>query len=103
MFAEGAGIPLTIVKSDGGFTYDTSDMACIKQRIEEEKGNWLVYVTDAGQAQHFKVRLTGLPKKTNSLDMSVLHFCFLWDLWTGLNLEELIHSNCREIRESIYL
>lgn len=57
MFAEGADIPLTIVKSDGGFTYDTSDMACIKQRIGEEKADWLVYVTDAGQAQHFKVRL----------------------------------------------
>lgn len=54
MFADGAGIPLTIVKSDGGFTYDTSDMACIKNRIEEEKGDWLIYVTDAGQAQHFK-------------------------------------------------
>lgn len=54
MFAEGADIPLTIVKSDGGFTYDTSDMACIRQRIWEEKGDWLVYVTDAGQSQHFK-------------------------------------------------
>lgn len=27
-------IPLTMVKSDGGYTYDTSDMACIKHRIE---------------------------------------------------------------------
>ncbi|KAK4327593.1 hypothetical protein Pmani_001950 [Petrolisthes manimaculis] len=54
MFAEGADIPLTIVKSDGGFTYDTSDMACMKQRIEEERGQWLIYVTDAGQSQHFK-------------------------------------------------
>jgi len=36
----GNGIPLTIVKSDGGFTYDTSDMATIKQRIEEEKADW---------------------------------------------------------------
>ncbi|XP_066986576.1 arginine--tRNA ligase, cytoplasmic isoform X1 [Macrobrachium rosenbergii] len=54
MFAEGAEIPLTVVKSDGGFTYDTSDMACLKQRIEEEKGQWLIYVTDAGQSQHFK-------------------------------------------------
>jgi arginyl-tRNA synthetase len=48
------GIPLTIVKSDGGFTYDTSDMATIKNRIEEEKGEWLIYVTDLGQATHFK-------------------------------------------------
>ncbi|XP_066999324.2 arginine--tRNA ligase, cytoplasmic [Anabrus simplex] len=48
-------IPLTIIKSDGGFTYDTSDMACIKQRIEEEKADWLIYVTDLGQATHFQV------------------------------------------------
>lgn len=47
-------IPLTVVKSDGGFTYDTSDMATIKQRIEEEKADWIIYVTDAGQATHFK-------------------------------------------------
>lgn len=48
------GIPLTIVKTGGGFTYDTSDMATIKQRIEEEKADWIIYVTDAGQATHFK-------------------------------------------------
>ena len=35
------GIPLTIVKSDGGFTYDTSDMAAIKQRVEEERADWV--------------------------------------------------------------
>lgn len=44
-------IPFTIVKSDGGFTYDTSDLATIKQRIEEERGDWLIYVTDAGQVR----------------------------------------------------
>ncbi|XP_003706581.1 arginine--tRNA ligase-like protein [Megachile rotundata] len=48
-------IPLTIIKSDGGFTYDTSDMAAIKQRLEEEKADWVIYVTDAGQATHFKI------------------------------------------------
>jgi len=36
----GSGIPLTIVKSDGGFTYDTSDMASIKHRIENERADW---------------------------------------------------------------
>ncbi|XP_066593262.1 arginine--tRNA ligase, cytoplasmic isoform X2 [Prorops nasuta] len=50
----GVGIPLTIQKSDGGFTYDTSDLAALKQRIVEEKADWLIYVTDAGQALHFK-------------------------------------------------
>lgn len=54
MFGEGTDVPLTVVKSDGGFTYDTSDMACLKHRIDEEKADWIVYVTDAGQSQHFK-------------------------------------------------
>lgn len=47
--AKGHTVPLIIVKSDGGFTYDTSDMATIKYRVEEEKGDWLIYVVDAGQ------------------------------------------------------
>merc|ERR1719237_1580022 len=54
MWAEGIQVPLTVIKSDGGFTYDTSDMAAIKQRVEEEAADWLVYVTDAGQATHFQ-------------------------------------------------
>lgn len=47
------GIPLTIVKSDGGYTYDTSDMSAIKQRVQEEKADRFIYVTDAGQYTHF--------------------------------------------------
>jgi len=46
--------PLIMVKSDGGFTYDTSDMAAIRQRLVDEKGDWLIYVVDAGQGEHFK-------------------------------------------------
>lgn len=55
MWAEGVSVPFTIVKSDGGFTYDTSDLATIRQRIDEEKGDWLIYITDAGQSQHFDI------------------------------------------------
>eukprot|EP00794_Sanderia_malayensis_P007073 gene7073-7870_t len=53
-FAPGLKVPLTLVKSDGGFTYDTSDIACIRQRINDEQADWIIYVTDAGQAEHFK-------------------------------------------------
>lgn len=48
-------IPFTVVKSDGGFTYDTSDLATIRQRIFEDKADWLIYVTDAGQSTHFEI------------------------------------------------
>ncbi|XP_034936777.1 arginine--tRNA ligase, cytoplasmic [Chelonus insularis] len=49
------GVPLTIVKSDGGFTYDTSDMAALKHRINDQKADWIIVVTDAGQAIHFQM------------------------------------------------
>ena len=49
MFVEGQKIPMTVVKSDGGFTYDTSDLTALKHRLHEENGDWLVYVVDAGQ------------------------------------------------------
>lgn len=49
VFVPGCSIPLTIVKSDGGFTYDTSDLAAIKQRLFEEKADCMIYVVDSGQ------------------------------------------------------
>lgn len=52
---KGVGVPLTIVKSDGGFTYDTSDMAAIKHRLEEDKADWIIYITDGGQGTHFDI------------------------------------------------
>lgn len=67
MWADGINIPMTIVKSDGGFTYDTSDMAAIKYRIDEEKMDWLIYVTDVGQATHFDL-VFNCAKKAKILD-----------------------------------
>ena len=45
---------MTVVKSDGGYTYDTSDLATIRNRLYEEKGDWLIYLTDSGQSLHFQ-------------------------------------------------
>lgn len=49
VFAPGQSIPLTIVKSDGGYTYDTSDLAALHQRLFDEKADIIIYVTDSGQ------------------------------------------------------
>lgn len=54
VFVHGYKVPLTVVKSDGGFTYDTSDMAALQQRVRDENGDWLIYVTDAGQVRVFQ-------------------------------------------------
>ena len=53
MFVPGQQIPLTVEKSDGGYTYDTSDMAALYHRVTEEKADWIIYVVDAGQVCKF--------------------------------------------------
>ncbi len=52
---EGEPLPLMIQKSDGGYNYDTTDMATIYHRINIERGDRLIYVTDAGQSTHFQM------------------------------------------------
>ncbi len=52
---EGEPLPLMVQKSDGGYNYDTTDMATIYHRIHMERGERLIYVTDAGQATHFQM------------------------------------------------
>ena len=49
MWCPSVNIPLTVVKSDGGFTYDTSDMTAIHHRLFVEKADWIIYVIDQGQ------------------------------------------------------
>lgn len=55
MNREGNPLPLMIQKSDGGYNYDTTDMAALKHRIEEEKADRIIVVTDAGQSLHFQL------------------------------------------------
>ncbi len=42
-------------KRDGGYGYDTTDLATIRYRIRELKADRLLYVTDARQALHFQL------------------------------------------------
>ncbi|HTL89225.1 MAG TPA: arginine--tRNA ligase, partial [Leptolyngbya sp.] len=50
---EGNPLPLIIQKSDGGYNYATTDLAAIRYRIQQDHGDRLIYITDAGQANHF--------------------------------------------------
>jgi arginyl-tRNA synthetase len=49
------GFPLMLQKSDGGYLYATTDLAALDYRIEEDRADKIVYVTDAGQATHFQM------------------------------------------------
>lgn len=69
----GEKVPLTVQKSDGGFTYDTSDIAAVKHRVEVEKGDWLIYVVDSGQSLHLETsfkaaRIAGYAEDTTTID-----------------------------------
>ena len=46
-------LPLIVQKSDGGFLYATTDLACLRYRISELHAQRVIYVTDARQSQHF--------------------------------------------------
>ncbi len=50
---EGEPLPLIVQKSDGGYNYATTDLAALRYRIEQDQGNWLIYITDVGQVNHF--------------------------------------------------
>ena len=53
VFHEGYEIPLMVQKSDGGYNYDTTDMAAVVHRVRVEKADRIIVVTDAGQSLHF--------------------------------------------------
>jgi arginyl-tRNA synthetase len=50
---DGDPLPVIIQKTDGGYNYATTDLAAIKYRIETDRADRIIYITDAGQANHF--------------------------------------------------
>jgi arginyl-tRNA synthetase len=46
-------VPLMLLKSDGGYNYDTTDMAAAWLRMVDWKCDRAVYITDVGQFDHF--------------------------------------------------
>jgi arginyl-tRNA synthetase len=52
---EGAPLPLILRKSDGGYTYDTTDMAALSYRLRELKVDRALYVVGTPQRLHFEM------------------------------------------------
>lgn len=54
---DGKPLPVIVRKSDGGFNYATTDLAAIRYRFaaapDGDDARRVIYVTDAGQANHF--------------------------------------------------
>ncbi|AIE74115.1 MULTISPECIES: arginine--tRNA ligase [unclassified Synechocystis] len=50
---DGDRLPLIVQKSDGGYNYATTDLAALNYRLNTDGAEKIIYVTDAGQANHF--------------------------------------------------
>lgn len=52
---DGSPIPLMVRKSDGGYGYDTTDLATLRYRTTELKADRILYVVDSRQALRFRL------------------------------------------------
>jgi len=50
---DGDPLPLIVQKTDGGYNYATTDLAAIRYRIGTDRADRIIYITDAGQSDHF--------------------------------------------------
>lgn len=46
--------PVILVKSDGGYSYQVTDIATIKMRVDDLKADEIIYVVDKRQSLHFE-------------------------------------------------
>lgn len=59
---EGEPLPIIIQKADGGYNYDTTDLAAFYHRIFIEKAERIIVVTDVGQSLHFQMLVAAVEK-----------------------------------------
>jgi arginyl-tRNA synthetase len=53
---------LIVVKSDGGYNYDSTDIAAINFRLLTLKADRVIYITDSGQREHFEMVIAAAKK-----------------------------------------
>lgn len=55
VFVEGNDAPFIVQKTDGAYTYATTDLATIEYRVNELQADEILYVVDKRQAEHFQL------------------------------------------------
>src|SRR5262249_56208687 len=55
VFIPGVEAPFIVRKSDGAFTYATTDLATIRYRVEKLASDAMLYVVDSRQSDHFRL------------------------------------------------
>ena len=104
--------PVILVKSDGGYTYHTTDIATIKMRVDDLKAQEIVYFTDSRQALHFEQVFEGVQKLGIAPNVGLKHIVFgtvngadgkPFKTRDGgvMNLETLIEMSKDKVRQSL--
>lgn len=75
IFAEGNDAPFIVQKSDGAYTYATTDLATIRYRIKELGTQVMLYVVDTRQSEHFKL-LFDTARRWGDRDIDFQHVNF---------------------------
>jgi arginyl-tRNA synthetase len=80
VFVEGTEAPFIVRKTDGAFTYATTDLATIQYRAETWNPDQVLYVVDARQGDHFKQLFEVAGKwGYNSIDLEHVAFGTITD------------------------
>ncbi len=75
VFVEGTEAPFIVRKTDGAFTYATTDLATIAYRAAEWAPDHVLYVVDHRQGDHFK-QLFEVARKWGYRDIELAHVAF---------------------------
>lgn len=68
--------PVILIKSDGGYTYHTTDIATIKMRVDDIQAEEIVYFTDSRQTLHFEQVFEATQKLGIAPDVKLQHIVF---------------------------
>ena len=68
--------PVILEKSDGGFTYHTTDIATIKMRVDDLKAEEIIYFVDQRQALHFEQVFAASEKLGIAPNVTLKHIGF---------------------------
>ena len=104
--------PVILIKSDGGYTYHTTDLATIKMRVDQLKAEEIIYFTDSRQSLHFEQVFEGAQKLGIAPNVNLKHIVFgtvngadgkPFKTRDGgvMNLETLIEMSKDKVRQSL--
>ncbi len=104
--------PVILVKSDGGFAYQVTDIATIKMRFDDLKADEIIYVVDKRQSLHFEQVFEVAQKLGIAPNVTLQHIGFgtvngadgkPFKTRDGgvMNLEDLIKLSKDKVRESM--